>query len=124
MSVLIQAANQLKADVGGVGHGAQDATGPVREPVRLVTTDLGNIEHIIGGGGLTHLTESVSTALTKASDSIRGPNGGLLPSFHANLQHAGTTKLYTDALQGTTAVRSLGDRLRASLAMLRARLAV
>jgi hypothetical protein len=87
MSVLVRAAERLKADVGGITHATPEpASGPTREPVRPFTTDLGNIEHIIGGAGFVQsISEQTSTALVRATDSLRGPHGGLIPS---SLQHA------------------------------------
>jgi hypothetical protein len=123
MSSLIVASNKIQQDVGGITGGANDASGPVREPIHVAVTDLGNIEHIIGGGGLVqNVQQRVSTALVKATDSIRGPNGGLIPSAIQHAPAAGVTRV--DALYnaGVTETRSLTTRVRAQLVALGARL--
>lgn len=131
MSVVTIAAQKLKADVGGVPSPTREASGPDREPVRLVTTDLGNIEHIIGGGGLVqNVSERVSTALTKATDSIRGPHGGLIPSPIQHGGAGGVTRVATydvttlwqeskhDASEATSNLRMALARARARAAVL------
>jgi len=122
---LLTAASKVARDVRGTPS-APEASGPHAEPVRLFTTDLGNIEHIIGGGGLVqNATERVSTALHKATDSIRGPHGGLIPSAAQNAAGAGLTRVEGQAealYHAAVTSRPLGDGLRARLAVLRARL--
>jgi hypothetical protein len=124
---LLAASQKIARDVRGTPS-APEASGPHAEPVRLVTTDLGSIEHIIGGGGLVqNVTERVSTALTKATDSIRGPHGGLIPSSVQNTMGAGLTRVegQAEALYHAATVGSghgFGDRVRAQVAVVRARL--
>ena len=127
MSVVTIAAQKLKADVGGVPSPTREASGPDREPVRLVTTDLGNLEHIIGGGGLVqNVSERVSTALTKATDSIRGPHGGLIPSPIQHANAGGVTRVQATALwmEGKHDASEATSNLRLALARARARAAV
>jgi hypothetical protein len=88
MSLLV-AKDALRATtIGGSGqtsveHDQSTDPGNMAEPLAL-PTDLGSIEHLFASGP-TQLRDLAAAALGQATDSIRGPHGGLIPS---SLQHA------------------------------------
>lgn len=116
---LITGAEKIARDVRGTPM-PNDASGPTREPVHLPTTDLGNLEHLFTGAGFVqHLGERVSTALEKATGSVRGPNGGLVPSAIQHTAAAGVSVVAHDVTAGSPATT-----LKMALARARARAAV
>ncbi|MGB6500101.1 MAG: hypothetical protein WBG19_01675 [Thermoplasmata archaeon] len=95
MSLLVTASERIKATTSGLTSAAPAAaSGPHAEPVHAFTTDLGNLEHLFTGAGFVqNASERVSTALTRATDSVRGPNGGLIPSALQHAAAAGITRV-------------------------------
>lgn len=119
MSVLTVAAERLKSQVGGVTNPEPPmASGPHPEPIHAFTTDLGSLEHLFAGAGFVQsASERVSTALVRATDSIRGPHGGLIPSSFQHVGSSGVTRVAAEDVmmarqQATSAIQILLARVR------------
>jgi hypothetical protein len=88
MSSLLVASNRIQSDTAGLTSPERnDSPNPesmAESPIQL-TTDLGGLEHLFRDSQFSTVTHAVSTTLTRATDSLRGPHGGLIPS---SLQHA------------------------------------
>lgn len=119
MSLLV-ANDALRATTIG-GSGQTTATVhatplPEPDPIRF-PTDLGSITHLFQSGP-TSFIRAAEHVLPRATDSLRGPHGGLVPS---SLQHALASGV--SVVQGDQLLHAVGgsvrDRVTAEVARLR-----
>ena len=71
------AAEKINADKPNT----QPAQAPTTEPISLpfVNTDMGGLTHLFSDP-ISAVEHAVATPIAKATSSLRGPNGGLIPS--------------------------------------------
>lgn len=76
MSILVPAARQMNTNTAGQTKPAIEPTSTLYAPVANVTSDL---EGMLTGGHSFLNPSQIITPLEKATDSVRGPLGGLRP---------------------------------------------
>jgi hypothetical protein len=86
VSILHVMSAQVQADTAGqtsVGSYAQHhPTGKYPDAVGHVLSDLGELDGIFGRDTVTNLAHAVVAPIERATSATRGPNGGLVPTFH------------------------------------------
>ena len=115
---LLAASQALSArTIGGsgqssAGHDESLDPGDMAEPVLSIPNDLGSIEHLFRTPSLSNLTANV---LPHATDSFRGPHGGLIPSSLQHAAAAGVTRVDGQALLEASTASSAASSVVASV---------
>ena len=122
MSLLV-ASNKIQADTAGQTKAEpSQVNGPTAEPPAVIAADLSGIVHLFSDHA--GVFASATNALHKATDSIRGPHGGLIPSALQHNAAAAVSRVDGQALaeavqaRGTTfvdTVKTEVNRLRTTL---------
>lgn len=84
MSSLAVAADQINADTRSTVATAYRHEHPTGQypDAPSVLSDLGDLDGLFGRGFLDNIAHAAATPLETATSAKRGPNGGLIPTFH------------------------------------------
>ena len=128
---LSQAADKIRADTAGVKGEADKVknvaagdldtgvTSPITTAFRKLGTSVEHSLHLTGGPHPESIPTDISTAITKATDAVRGPNGGTVaPSTSVTAPGpAGPTNASAGGLGAAVAStrQSIGSRIKKAL---------